>query len=503
MTNLIHQYVTIGLTVINGIILVPLYLRYIDYKLYGAWLSTGSIVAWMGMADAGLSEIIRQRTALVFGARDFQNAGGVIGTSVLYNCALGLVPAIIALLGAPFLPVLFGVGDPDASHLSWSFVTAGASVTMIIVSGAASSVLQGLQKNVAVCVIYVITAVLGLAATVILLIKGIGLISIPMGLLIRNTTAVFLYWGYVLMVLSRSLRIRLFFSPEIFREIASLTRWTFLYKMSYEVINQCDALVVGLVLGVETTPVFVLTKRLWDMLRLFLERIGVAFMPSLAHLYGEGDLSRFTEISLRLLRTTGYVMILGAALCLSLNRSFVSLWVGREIYAGLLFDGILAAAVLSAMFVWTINQVLYSAGCIRGPAVVGIFQNILRLILMLAFIRFWGLAGVAVSMPIACVGVAFPYFIRKWSKVLHRADHELLDSLRDFCIKAILFLFLAWAVNRWLNLSGWIVFTISCIGLGLVLGLLMTGLDRQLRQDVGSVLRILRRKKEQDVHGSI
>ena len=494
IANLVHQYVTIGLTIVNGIILVPLYLKYIDYKLYGAWLSTGSIIAWMGMVDAGLSEIIRQRTAQVFGARDFQNAGSVIGTSVMCNCVMGLFPLFIVLVGAPFLPDIFGIEGKHASSLSWSFILAGASVTMVIISGAASSVLQGLQQNIVMCFIYVITAVMGLFITVTMLIKGFGLISIPMGLFIRNTIAVFLYWGYLLTVACRRLNIRLTFSFAKFKEIASLASWTFLYKISFEVINQCDALVVGLVLGVETTPIFVLTKRVWDLLRMLMARVGVAFMPSLAHLHGEGDLSKFNRISARLLKTTNYLVIIGAALCLSLNHSFVNLWVGRDIYAGIGFDLIISTAILSTMFIWTINQILYAAGCIKGPAVVGVFQNLVRLALLLGLIYIWGLWGVIASITFSCIGVSLPYFLKKWSQILQSPYVELSREVMSFSVKAVILLFLAFVANRWLVVSTWTGFVTVTLGLAVVFGLLMLALDGQLRADVYSLASLIRKK---------
>jgi hypothetical protein len=67
IANLIHQYVTTGLVIVNGIVLVPLYLKYIDFKLYGAWLATGNVAAWLLLADAGFSDILRQRTAHLYG----------------------------------------------------------------------------------------------------------------------------------------------------------------------------------------------------------------------------------------------------------------------------------------------------------------------------------------------------------------------------------------------------------------------------------------------------
>jgi len=122
VANLVFQYVSIGLAIINGFVLVPLYLRYIDYKLFGAWLATGSIISWLGLVDAGMSDIVRQRTARVYGARDFEQAGKTIGTSMVCIATVGLLPFLISIGIAPFLPVIFGLKSHLADSLSRSFV---------------------------------------------------------------------------------------------------------------------------------------------------------------------------------------------------------------------------------------------------------------------------------------------------------------------------------------------------------------------------------------------
>ena len=56
--NLFFQYTSIVLTVIWSIVLVPLYLKFIPLDIYGAWLATGNIVAWLSIMDPGLSAVL-------------------------------------------------------------------------------------------------------------------------------------------------------------------------------------------------------------------------------------------------------------------------------------------------------------------------------------------------------------------------------------------------------------------------------------------------------------
>jgi len=71
IANLLFQYVTIGLAIIRGFLLVPLYLRYIDYRMYAAWLATGNVVSWLTIAGGKITSLVRQQVAA---AQPFQAA---------------------------------------------------------------------------------------------------------------------------------------------------------------------------------------------------------------------------------------------------------------------------------------------------------------------------------------------------------------------------------------------------------------------------------------------
>jgi O-antigen/teichoic acid export membrane protein len=457
VANLVYQYATIAMTMVNGIVLVPLYLKYIDYTLYGAWLSTGSIIAWLGLAEAGLNQVVKQQTAAVYGAQDIENAGRVIGTGVICNSAVGLLPVLIALVFAPVLPHLFGMQAAAASTLSLSFILAGASTTMVIVSGSAAAIQEGLQRNVSVCAVYTFSALVGLAVSVFMLINGHGLISIPLGLLVRSTAATILYWSITIFLLYRRMGVHLGFSMKQFKSIRGLTGWTFGDKVCYQLANQADVLVVGLFLGVETTPVYVLSKRSWDLVRLFLNRIGVAFLPSLSHLHGEGKVERFKEVSNKLLHHTGLLTIVAVGACIAFNRSFVYLWVGPDLYTGHLFDVLMGAYTLLAMIISVLYYVLYSSGRIRGPSISGIIQNSLRVLLLLVFGWLWGIPGMVLSLVVSAA-LVLPYLFGQYFDLLCKYPSGIFHGIKNFALPAIATIILTYVSLTMFVVSDWLRF---------------------------------------------
>lgn len=59
--NLLFNYANVSFVIINGLILVPLYLTYFSVGTYGSYLSSGNIVGMLGLLEGGMSYVLTQR----------------------------------------------------------------------------------------------------------------------------------------------------------------------------------------------------------------------------------------------------------------------------------------------------------------------------------------------------------------------------------------------------------------------------------------------------------
>src|SRR3989339_378218 len=92
--NLFFHYASIGLMMISGVILVPLYLKFISIGLYGAWLATGNVLMWLTALDPGLSTVIQQRVGAAYGNKDIS----AIGRTIPGGVALALIFSLAILI---------------------------------------------------------------------------------------------------------------------------------------------------------------------------------------------------------------------------------------------------------------------------------------------------------------------------------------------------------------------------------------------------------------------
>src|ERR1039457_4824351 len=68
------------LVIIQAVVLIPLFLRYVGPRLYGAWLASGDFLVWMQSFDLGLPNLMIQRIALAHGRGDQRSVGEWFGT---------------------------------------------------------------------------------------------------------------------------------------------------------------------------------------------------------------------------------------------------------------------------------------------------------------------------------------------------------------------------------------------------------------------------------------
>ena len=56
--------------IINGIIMVPIYFKFMSVSTYGAWLATGNIAAMLGLIESGFASVITQKMSVAIAEKD-------------------------------------------------------------------------------------------------------------------------------------------------------------------------------------------------------------------------------------------------------------------------------------------------------------------------------------------------------------------------------------------------------------------------------------------------
>lgn len=483
IANLAYQYITIVLTIVNGIILVPLYLKYIDVGVYGAWLAIGNVTTWLFLVDGGLNDLLRQKIAKAYGSGQIEDTGYAAGTGLILSQIIGILPSFVGIAVASFLPVILRLPAEMHEVISVASLLMFVSVSLVIMAGGPAAVSQGLQRNVAYTIIYVTGSVFSIITKVVMLIKGYGVLAIPCGFVVRGLVWLIANWIYILWLTGKKLRIQLKVHRGSFLGYGHLMIWTFINKLARQVFFNCDAFIVTIIMGAEFTPVYTLTLRAWDILNLLITRIGVAFMPGLAHLYGEGKLDKLKLISRKLFHIIIWLSVIGISACWCFNKYFVSIWVGQEFYCGELFNSLAAIAIGLRIAHFIVNKVLFAADNIKLPMTVGTIQFVLRAAMMVLFVWLFGLLGGPLSMLIIFALGGYYYLRQIYNTLKYNFDNFKTDIV-IFIKSVILALVILVLFKYYMIEAGWGLFILQLIGFCLISALLFFITDNEFRKQV-------------------
>jgi O-antigen/teichoic acid export membrane protein len=171
-------------------------------------------------------------------------------------------------------------------------------------------------------------------------------------------------------------------------------RWpTFIHGLTDRVGLVSDNIVIAWILGPAAVVPFSLTQQLAVLVQSQLRVLGQATWAGLAELYARGDGARLRS---RLLELTGMVSGLGMAVLIPIavcNRSFISIWVGQEAYAGDLVTGL---ACLNALL-WSIYSlwgwVLLGTGHIRRWVPFSVLSALLNVVVSVIGTAIFGITG--------------------------------------------------------------------------------------------------------------
>lgn len=375
--NLASQYLSLGLNVAGGLLLTPLAVGSLDPALYGAWLLTGDVLAWLSLTDPGLSAVLAQRVAVFYGEKN----GAEIGRSLVAGLVLtALVVGLLLGLGLgllPFLSEIIPLNGAALATLRGAFVVALAGTALVVFSHTLFAVTQGLQSGPGNGLIYNGALLLSLLATAIGLARGWGVLALAWPIVLRGAlyalgNGTYLAWRL------RAEGIRPRFSRKNLNDLLQPLPLTLLARLAGALLANIENALLARRLGVAAVPVYALTRKAPDLARLAVERGVVAVGPALARSAGQGDGAAVRRtlgrVALLLVWALG---LLGGGVLL-FNDAFVRLWVGDEFFAGKTTNALLAAVVVLQALTSGLGALGVALGRVRQVSRLQIGQGALH-----------------------------------------------------------------------------------------------------------------------------
>lgn len=373
---------------VTGLLLLPLYFKYLGVEGYGLWVGTGGLVAWLSMMN--ISGVVGQRIAYFYGRNDCVLAASYFWSSCIVSIITSIVVCLLGCCLMVLLPKVLAIPIELLSDLQGALAVAVLAMAIQIATGTASPFLNALQRPVWILAQRPFVAVAQVFVTYYCLINGAGLYAIPLGLLVRN--GLIGLWGmyvsvaYALQLSSRVEPTRVI-CFELFRYMPS-----FMFGLVGQgMCAKTQFTLIASLISPQAAAAYDVTTKSLQFVQMFLNRISLALSPSFTHLFGEGKQARALAIMGKFSFMTIVLLGLSGGGYLLFNKPFVRFWVGSELNLGLYVMTAALVASVNLVVFEGLRSFVFSVGKIHISSLCAGVAAITQLLVLSFGMSFFGL----------------------------------------------------------------------------------------------------------------
>lgn len=410
--NLFYQYIMFGFSIITGLVLVPLYLSYIDLATYGLWLTIGYVVGWTTIFDPGLASIVQQKVAYSLGSNGFEKSS-IITTGVILSFMLAIVVLFVGVCAGHFLNLIINSKtEAITPQLVKVYYIMLFGTSVFVFGNTLNSINLGLQASTGVYLINFLSLLVGIGFTVLLLINDAGVVSLAVGHL---ATAVTLCLGNLIYLFANNMNTKILYKID-FKELNTLLKllfYSFWAKVSSQVLHNLDLVIITNFLGPQTTAIFNITRKIPLFSGRIIDKPVTAISPQISHMHGEHDRDKTSNIIYNLCLLSVWLVGFFVAFFCAYNKLLIGFWVGNNYYIGTYKNILITLGVGLIVFNTCFSQMCFALGSIKQNAITIFIQAIVFVSIGLLGIIKLGIDGLLLSIIISNLVVGCWYYPKR------------------------------------------------------------------------------------------
>jgi O-antigen/teichoic acid export membrane protein len=481
--NAVQSLLDYGARLVVGLVITPILVSRLGRELFGVWEMLNRLIGYMSAADGRPTEALRLVIATKQAAADPMEHRRAVGSAL-----------VVWFL---FLPLLAGIGSvlvwlaptvtkvPPALHTTVRLAGAALLLSLLIASLASvpESVLRGMNLGYKRMGFQAGLNLIGGALTAGAIFAGLGLVGVAGAQLALAAITGLCFWILVKRYVA-TFGVARPARHEI-RSLLGMSAWIAIGEIIAKLALASDVIVLGMVVSPTLVTTYVLTGyagRIGQGLHLF--TTGAA-MPGLGGVIGSGEYERAARLRQEIMNLTWLFSTAVGGTILLWNRSFLTLWVGPENYAGYWANLLLVIITVQTALLRTDAFVLDATLQPRLRVVVAALAAAAIIGASIALTPSLGIVGVCLGMLVGRMvqTIAYPLLV---DRCLHRRSRLSWRAItRPLIVMSLIFAVTAVLGDRALA-SNWLTWTAGvAISLVLITSLAWaTGLPAEGRRAV-------------------
>lgn len=383
-------------------VLTPFVITTVGPERYGTWTLITALTGYLSLLALGVPMASVRYLAQYVSSGDHAQVNRVVGSCTALYLVIGLVALVV---GAAMTAGFVAIYDlPPA--LSGEARAASALMVLCIAVSFIGILPEGIlfahHDFVPRNLIRIAGVLLRLALTVGLLAAGASITALAA---VQLACLVFDFGVCWLVIRRRYPLVR--FNPadadwSTLRQIFSFSVYVLLLNAAARLIFETDAIVIGAFLGVAAIPYYAVANSLMVYLMESVIAIAAVVSPTATRLHTQGRTDELREIFLKWSKVALSLSLLATLFLVVFGGRFIGWWIGPD------FEGpsgrVLQILMLSSLIFLPVRgvalPVLIGLGRPKVPTAAFLAAGVLNVVLSIALIGPFGLAGVAVGTAI-------------------------------------------------------------------------------------------------------
>lgn len=398
----VSRTIAMGVTLVVGMVLVPMTVHHLGDRLYGAWVFVGIVLGYYGLLDLGLSSSISRFVSRALGQSNKNEADGIITTGLyLFSTAGSIIIAItviVVLLCNRF------VHDPEEAMLfRIVFLVMGVSLGLNFPSNCYRGVLEAHLRYDASSIIDICGVLIRAALFVWVLLHGGKLLALAL-----VAAAVDLSRGAAIIILAQRIHGRTRLSTSLvtrarMRTLLEYGFFTFLAQVSDLLRQNVYPFIISGFLGLAAVTPYSIAEQV----RGFFTRLAASILSTLSPVFSRQE-GKKNEETIRwsyffTYKISCYVGVFLVGIAAILGGDFVLRWVGEKYVTVIPILYILLVGCFFSIIQIPAMSFLYGTSRNRFYAITNAVEGITNITLSIILIRMYGLVGMAFGALIASV----------------------------------------------------------------------------------------------------
>lgn len=431
--NYLFNSINAIVMIVNGIIMVPLYFKFMPVSTYGAWLATGNVVGMLGLVESGLSGVITQKMSVAIAEKDDRKFFQLAGANIYTALFLSLTLFVLGLSIAPFIADWINADESIKQSITIAYIVSLISAALSLITSLIGAFPQVWQETKTIGIITTVVNILGVLSLVIYLYLGFGVVSLALGYITRAILNI-LGQGSWIFIKWRKLNLsRPTYNFAVIKELLKDCYYPFLSRISGVIMGNSQSFILAMFISPTIAAVYDITSKIALVACNFVSMANGSFFALFSLTFASKNKNEINNLIQRV--SLFFLTILFSALLYSMvfTKAIVHIWVGLDKYGGDLLLAFIIIALLITQLKQYFNNLLYTGGMINKSAKLDVLSMILFVALLLVIVK----PSQIYAIPIATIGSGI-VFIGMYLRLLKKDLDVDIQALLKISLNLLL-----------------------------------------------------------------